>query len=85
MAALEKTSANPEPSDVEETMDLKRRAHILSEENQVLFQQISFLRAQNDKQDEERTTKMDEATTKIRQFHYVQQELSATQLSRDNL
>jgi len=37
MAALEKTSANPEPSDVEETMDLKRRAHILSEENQVLF------------------------------------------------
>jgi hypothetical protein len=47
-------------------MDLKRRAHLLSEENQVLFQQISFLRAQNDKQDEERTSKMDEATTKIR-------------------
>jgi hypothetical protein len=37
MAALEKTSANPEPSDADETMDLKRRAHILSEENQVLF------------------------------------------------
>lgn len=49
MAKLEKNSANPEPSDADETMDLKRRAHLLSEENQVLFQQISFLRSQNDK------------------------------------
>ena len=55
----------------EEILDLKRRAHLLSEENQVLFQQISFLRAQNDKQDEERASKMEEATQKIRQFHYL--------------
>lgn len=75
LAALEKTFENPEPSNTEETMDLKRRAHVLSEENQVLFQQISFLRAQNDKQDEERNNKLEEATTKIRQFHFVQQEL----------
>lgn len=29
----------------EEILDLKKRCHLLSEENQVLFQQTSFLRA----------------------------------------
>ena len=32
----------------EEIMELKNRAHILSEENQVLFQQISVLRSHFD-------------------------------------
>jgi hypothetical protein len=33
LALVEKNTENPEPSDADEMMDLKRRAHLLSEEN----------------------------------------------------
>ena len=49
----------------EEIMELKNRAHLLSEENQTLFQKVQVLMAHYDSAKEEHDMKMDEANRKI--------------------
>ena len=56
-------------------MELKNRAHLLTEENQVLFQQNSFLRSHFDQFNKEAAVKNDDATKKINQYGNLQKEL----------
>lgn len=68
----------------DEIIDLKNRAHLLSEENQALFQQISVLRSHYDQFNKDHQAKMDEANLKISQFDKLQNELRSAILQRDN-
>jgi len=49
----------------EEIMELKNRAHLLTEENQVLFQQISVLRSHYDEFNKAHEAKTEDANKKI--------------------
>ena len=68
----------------DEIIDLKNRAHLLSEENQALFQQISVLRSHYDQFNKDHQARMEEANLKISQFDKLQNELRSAILQRDN-
>jgi|DEB0MinimDraft_12_1074336.scaffolds.fasta_scaffold28461_2 hypothetical protein len=65
-------------------MELKNRAHLLTEENQVLFQQISVLRAHYDEFNKAHEAKVSEANKKISQFNKLTNDLQSVILQRDN-
>ena len=52
--------SNPGLASVQVIMELKNRAHLLTEENQVLFQQISVLRSHYDQFNKEHDEKVEE-------------------------
>ena len=64
-------------------MELKQRAHLLSEENEVLFQQITVLRSHYDEFNKENAEKTDDANKKINMFTQIQAELKLTNEHRD--
>lgn len=66
-------------------MELKNKAHLLSEENEILFQQINLLRSHYDQFNKEHAEKSEEATKKIGMFSQVQGELQIATQQRDNL
>lgn len=51
-------------SGIDEVRELRERVHLLTEENHVLFEQITLLRSHYDKYNEEITGKMQEAEYK---------------------
>ena len=65
-------------SSTDQLMELKQRAHLLSEENQVLFQQITVLRSHYDEFNQEQAEKTDDANQKINMFSRVEAELLST-------
>jgi chromosome segregation ATPase len=69
----------------DEIMELKNRAHLLTEENQALFQQISVFRAHYDEFNKAHETKVTEANKKIAQFNKLTNDLQSVILQRDNL
>ena len=52
----------------DEMMELKNRAHLLTEENQALFQQNAVLRSHYDQFNKEHEQKLEEANRKVAQF-----------------
>lgn len=66
-------------------MELKNRAHLLTEENNLLFQQISVLRSHYDLFNKDHQAKMDEANLKISTVDRLHQDLQSLVLQRDNL
>lgn len=55
--------------------ELKNKVHLRSEENEILFQQITVLRAQYDQFNKDHQERSDEANKKIGMFAQVQKEL----------
>jgi hypothetical protein len=51
--------------------DLRSRVHLLTEENHVLFEQITLLRSHYDKYNEEVATKITDADTKAASYDYL--------------
>ena len=68
----------------DEIMELKNRAHLLSEENQTLFQKVQVLMAHYDSSKEEHDQKMEEANKKISMVASLQNDLQQVILQRDN-
>lgn len=58
-------------------MELKNKAHMLSEENEILFQQITVLRSHYDQFNKDHAEKSEEANQKIGMFAQVQGELDS--------
>ena len=56
-------------------MELKNKAHLLSEENEILFQQMTVLRSHYDQFNKEHAERSEEANQKIGMFSKVQGEL----------
>ena len=56
-------------------MALRKRAHLLTEENQVLFEQMNQLRAHYDQFNKEHADKVDEANKKIARYAKLENEL----------
>jgi uncharacterized coiled-coil DUF342 family protein len=53
---------------VDEVRELRERVHLLTEENHVLFEQITLLRSHYDKYNEEVNTKINEAQYKTQAY-----------------
>lgn len=68
-----------------EIMELKNRAHLLTEENNVLFEQISVLRAHYDQFNKDHQLKMDQANRKLAAVDKLNHDLQSLLLQRDNL
>lgn len=66
-------------------MELKNKAHLLSEENEILFQQINLLRSHYDQFNKDHAEKSEEANKKINMFAQVQGELQLASQQRENL
>ena len=66
-------------------MELKNRAHLLTEENQALFQQNAVLRSHYDQFNKEHEQKLEEANRKVAQFQKLQNDLQTVILQRDNM
>ena len=64
---------------------MKERIHLLTEENHVLFEQVTLLRVHHDAVTKECADKMVEATAKIQKFDNVKADLDQTCLERDEL
>ena len=60
---------------MDEIMALRKRAHLLTEENQVLFEQMNQLRAHYDQFNKEHADKVDEANKKIARYAKLENEL----------
>lgn len=69
---------------IDEIMELKNRAHLLTEENQVLFQQNSVLRSHYDQFNKNHAEKLEEANKKIQLYSKLDQELQGCISQRDN-
>lgn len=63
----------------------KERTHLLSEENHILFEQVTLLRAHHDQFSKECAAKMDQAKEKIDKFDGVQTALNQVTIERDEL
>ena len=63
----------------------KERINLLTEENQVLFEQITLLRSHADHLMLEYSSKTEEATTKIAQYDKLESEFAFTCQERDQL
>lgn len=59
--------------------------HLLTEENHVLFEQITLLRSHYDKYNEEITAKMQEAEYKSQAYDLVYNDMQNLQIDRDEL
>ena len=64
---------------------MKERIHLLTEENHILFEQVTLLRVHHDAVTKECTEKLHEASTKISQFDNVMADLTQTSRERDEL
>ncbi len=62
---------NRDATQVDEMKDLRNRVHLLTEENHVLFEQITLLRSHYDKYNEEVATKITDADTKAASYDYL--------------
>ena len=58
----------------EEMKELRQRVHLLTEENHVLFEQITLLRTHYDKYNEEVASKITDAETKSQAYDFLQKE-----------
>ena len=74
-----------ESADPTEMKDLRTRVHLLTEENQVLFEQITLLRSHYDHYNDQLTSKLTEADAKSQAFDLLQQEFSFVSRDRDEL
>ena len=85
-AALEELGAE-EPSTAvgQDDSNLRERVHLLTEENHILFEQVTLLRAHHDQFSKECAEKMQEAQTKIGSYDQLRSELELTQRERDEL
>ena len=63
----------------------RERIHLLTEENHILFEQVTLLRAHHDQFSKECAEKMSEAQAKTDSFDQVQAELELTSRERDEL
>ena len=72
-------------SGIDEVRELRDRVHLLTEENHVLFEQITLLRSHYDKYNEEITSKMQEAEFKSQAYDLVHTDLLKLQQERDEL
>lgn len=63
----------------------RERIHLLTEENHILFEQVTLLRAHHDQFSMECAEKMNEAQAKIASFDQVQGNLELTTRERDEL
>lgn len=72
-------------SDGESYKTLKERIHMLTEENHILFEQVTLLRVHHDAVTRECAEKMAEATAKIQKFDNVNTDLQQTCHERDDL
>ena len=70
---------------IDEIRELRERVHLLTEENHVLFEQITLLRSHYDKYNEEVTGKMQEADYKSQAYDMVHTDLQKLQQDRDEL
>ena len=75
----------PEKSDGIDKDNSKERIHLLTEENHILFEQVTLLRAHHDQFSKECADKMSEAQTKIASFDQVRSELDLAVRERDEL
>jgi histidinol phosphatase-like enzyme len=64
---------------------MKERIHLLTEENHILFEQVTLLRVHHDAVTKECAEKMVEATAKIQRYDNVKIDLDQTQIERDEL
>ena len=72
-------------SQVDELKDLRNRVHLLTEENHVLFEQITLLRSHYDKYNEEIAAKVTEADSKAASYDFLNKEFEALLQQRDEL
>ena len=63
----------------------RERIHLLTEENHILFEQVTLLRAHHDQFSKECAEKMSEASSKIANFDNVKGDLDLTTRERDEL
>lgn len=64
---------------------MKERIHLLTEENHILFEQVTLLRVHHDAITKECSEKLAEANIKILKFDNVQADLEQTTRERDEL
>lgn len=64
---------------------MKERIHLLTEENHILFEQVTLLRVHHDAITKECADKLHEASSKISQFDNVIADLVQTSRERDDL
>ena len=69
----------------DEAQELRERVHLLTEENHVLFEQVTLLRAHYDKYNEEVAAKVSEAAAKAQAFDLLEREFAALAAERDQL
>lgn len=79
------TEGGKESPDGENYKTLKERIHLLTEENHVLFEQVTLLRVHHDAITKECADKLAEANAKIKQFDDVKADLDQTCRERDDL
>lgn len=65
-------------------MELQNKNHLLSEENQILFQQIDVLRAHYDQFNKDHADRTEEANKKISKFERVKDDLQIATQQKDN-
>eukprot|EP00347_Sterkiella_histriomuscorum_P016795 403351824 len=70
---------------VDEVKELRSRVHLLTEENHVLFEQITLLRSHYDKYNEEVSVKITDADAKSQSFDFLQKEFQVVANDRDEL
>ena len=70
---------------IDEVRELKERCHLLTDENQVLFEQVTQLRAYYDKYNEEVTSKLSEAEYKSQAYDMLQAEFENIAKERENI
>lgn len=68
-----------------EIMELKNRAHLLSEENNSLLQQIGVLRSHYDTFNKDHSQKVEEANKRLQGLDKLNNDLQSLLLQRDNL
>mmetsp|Transcript_13153 Transcript_13153/g.22266 ORF Transcript_13153/g.22266 Transcript_13153/m.22266 type:complete len:120 (+) Transcript_13153:470-829(+) len=69
----------------DEIMELKNRTHLLTEENQVLFQQVQVLRASYDQFNKEVGEKMEEAQAKSNHFQSLQAQIKNLTIQKEGV
>jgi len=69
----------------EDTRELRNRVHLLTEENHVLFEQITLLRSHYDKYNEEVAARIAEADAKSQAYDFLNKEFEVLAVERDQL
>ena len=78
-------TSNKEGNDDQGNQNNKERIHLLTEENHILFEQVTLLRAHHDQFSKECAEKMSEAQDKISNFDQMFGNLELTTRERDEL